>query len=121
MTVAVAWEWLFRVALGVLALALFSSLFRSIRGPRVADRILAVNMAGTQTVIIIAVLAVAMEEGYLADAALIYAMLSFLAVVLLTKVYLGVFRERRAAAREEGRPRAGSPDPGFGKEESIHG
>ncbi len=106
MTIELAWEWLFRVALGVLALGLFSSLFRCIRGPRVADRIVAVNMAGTQTVLLIAVLAAMKQEGYLVDVALIYAMLSFLAVVLLTKVYLGVTREqqereRRAASRTE--------------------
>ena len=35
-----------------------------------------------------AVLAVMMNEGYLADGELIYTMLSFLAVVLLTKVYM---------------------------------
>lgn len=95
MTVDMAYDWLFRAALAVLGISLFFSLFRSIRGPRIADRIVAVNMAGTQTTLIIAILTVMMKEGYLADVALIYTMLSFLAVVLLTKVYLGVFRERQ--------------------------
>jgi len=93
MTTSLAYEWLYRVVLTVLGLSLFLSLFRAIRGPRIADRIVAVNMVGTQTTIIIAVLALMMNEGYLADVALIYTMLSFLAVVLLTKVYLGVYRE----------------------------
>ena len=101
MAVETAWEWLFRAALAVLACSLFSSLFRSIRGPRIADRIMAVNMAGTQTTLIIAVLAVMKGEGYLADVALIYTMLSMLAVVLLTKVYLGVYRERIIRKKEE--------------------
>ncbi|MBQ9195913.1 MAG: sodium:proton antiporter [Clostridia bacterium] len=96
MTVDIAYEWLFRVALTVLGVSLFFSLFRCIRGPRIADRIVAVNMAGTQTTIIIAILTVMLKEGYLADVALIYTMLSFLAVVLLTKVYMGVYRERRS-------------------------
>ena len=95
MSVDIAYEWLFKAALGVMALSLFSSLLRSIRGPRIADRIVAVNMAGTQTTIIIAILTVMLGEGYLADVALIYTMLSFLAVVLLTKVYMGVYRERQ--------------------------
>ena len=99
MTIDLAWEWLFRAALAVLGLGLFSSLFRCIRGPRIADRILAVNMAGTQTVLLIAVLAAMKQEGYLVDVALIYAMLSFLAVVLLTKVDLGVTRERQEKAK----------------------
>lgn len=101
MTVDIAYEWLFRIALTVLGISLFSSLLRSIRGPRIADRIVAVNMAGTQTTIIIAILTVMLGEGYLADVALIYTMLSFLAVVLLTKVYLGVYRERQIKAEKE--------------------
>ncbi|MBQ9300975.1 MAG: sodium:proton antiporter [Clostridia bacterium] len=101
MTVDIAYEWLFRIALVVLGVSLFSSLLRSIRGPRIADRIVAVNMAGTQTTIIIAILTVMLKEGYLADVALIYTMLSFLAVVLLAKVYLGVYRERQIKEKKE--------------------
>jgi len=88
-----AYRLLFTGALAVLGAALFFCLARCVKGPRIADRIVAVNMVGTQTTIIIAVLALMMNEGYLADVALIYTMLSFLAVVLLTKVYLGVYRE----------------------------
>ncbi len=94
MTLSLAYEWLYRIVLAVLAVSLFFSLARSIKGPRIADRIVAVNMVGTQITIIIAVLTLMLDEGYLADVALIYTMLSFLAVVLLTKVYLGVYRER---------------------------
>ena len=34
-------------------------------------------------------------EAYLADIALIYAMISFLSVVVLCKVYTGIYRERQ--------------------------
>lgn len=101
MNLEIAYEWLFRVALTVLGGSLFFSLFRSIRGPRIADRIVAVNMVGTQITIIIAILTFMMGEGYLADVALIYTMLSFLAVVLLTKVYLGVYREHHQKKQRE--------------------
>ena len=47
------------------------------------------------TIAIIAVLSLKMQEGYLADVSLIYAMLSFLAVVVLTKVYMGVYLARK--------------------------
>ena len=63
MAVETAWEWLFRAALAVLACSLFSSLFRSIRGPRIADRIMAVNMAGKQTPPSIAARGVVKGEG----------------------------------------------------------
>ena len=77
------------------------SLVRAIIGPRVADRIVAINMMGTQTLAIIAILAVMKQEGYLVDICLIYAMTSFLAVIVLCKVYMGVYRQRKEGKEEE--------------------
>ena len=74
---------------------------RAIIGPRIADRVIAINMMGTLIVIIICILSFLMHEGYLVDVALIYVMLSFLAVVLLTKIYMGVYREKRRREEEE--------------------
>ena len=74
----------------VLALLIICCLIRVIRGPKIVDRIIAVNMIGTMTIIIIAILSVLMKESYLLDVSLIYAMISFLAVVVLSKVYLGI-------------------------------
>jgi multicomponent Na+:H+ antiporter subunit F len=51
-------------------------------------------MTGTLIVITICILSFLMNEGYLVDIAMIYTMLSFLAVVLLTKVYMGIYREK---------------------------
>ena len=45
-------------------------------------------------------LSVLMGEGYLTDIAMIYTMLSFLAVVLLTKIYMGLYREKRRLQEE---------------------
>ena len=50
---------------------------------------------------LIAMLAVRLSESYLADIGLIYAMVSFLAVVLLTKVYMGAYRERKIREQEQ--------------------
>ena len=36
-----------------------------------------------------------MQEGYLLDVAIIYAMISFLAVIIISKVYMGVYLERK--------------------------
>ena len=80
------------IAQGVLLLL---CLVRAIIGPKVADRLVAVNMVGTNTICIIGVLAVRFGAGYLSDIGLIYAMVSFLAVVLLTKVYMGAYVERK--------------------------
>jgi len=91
-------------ALIILAVMLMLCLLRAILGPRVADRIVAVNMMGTMVMVLISILAVKMEEGYLVDICLIYAMMSFLAVVVITKVYIGVYRERKL--KEEGEKNA---------------
>ncbi len=86
---------LFVAALIFLAVMVVLCLLRAIIGPRVTDRIVAVNMTGTMVIVIIAILAVMLEEGYLTDICLIYAMMSFLAVVLLAKVYTGIYLEKK--------------------------
>ena len=93
MTIAEASEFLYGGAIIVLILIMFAGLIRAIRGPEIADRIVAVNMLGTLTIMIICILSLWQSESYLLDVALIYAMISFLAVVVLTRVYLGVHRE----------------------------
>jgi len=80
----------------ILAVMVFLCLIRAIRGPKVADRIVAINMMGTLTMVIISILAVKMDQGYLVDICIIYAMISFLAVTLFTKVCMGVYAERKA-------------------------
>ena len=75
----------------VLAVLIIFSMLRSVRGPGIADRIIAVNMIGTMIIMIIAVLSVYLGENYLTDICLIYALISFLGVVVLCKVYTGVF------------------------------
>lgn len=78
-----------------LAVMVLLCLIRAIIGPRIADRIVAVNMMSTMVMVMIAVLALMLEEGFLVDVCLIYAMISFLAVIVLTKVYMGVYAEKK--------------------------
>ena len=88
------YHYIYITILIILSVMLFACLIRAVRGPRVADRIVAVNMMGTMVMVMIAVLALMLNEGYLIDVCLIYAMISFLAVVILSKVYIGVYEER---------------------------
>ena len=90
-----AYETLFTIALSILGVLLFPCLLRAIRGPRIADRVVGINMIGTIIIMMIAVLSLMLEEGYLVDIAIIYAMLSFLAVVVLVKIYIGVYRSQK--------------------------
>ena len=79
----------------VLSFMLLICLIRAVTGPRVADRLMAVNMMGTMVMVMISILALMLGEGYLVDICLIYAMISFLAVVVLSKVYIGIYEERQ--------------------------
>ncbi|EMA42049.1 monovalent cation/H+ antiporter complex subunit F [Halococcus hamelinensis] len=55
------------------------SLFRRITiGPTTADRIVAANVIGTATVVVIALLSAALDEPGFLDVALVYALLNFL-------------------------------------------
>ena len=94
------YHYVYIAVLIILAVMLFACLIRAIKGPRVADRLMAVNMMGTMVMVIISTLALMLDEGYLVDVCLVYAMISFLAVVMLSKVYIGIYEEKRQAAQE---------------------
>lgn len=91
------------ICMVVMSVLFMCALLRAVKGPRVTDRLVAVNMIGTMTIAIIAILAEVLGEGGLVDICLIYAMISFLAIVVLTKVYMGVYRQRliREIARKK--------------------
>lgn len=92
---------LYITILVILAVMLFPCLIRAVKGPRIADRLVSVNMMGTMVMVMIAILALMLDEGYLVDICLIYAMTSFLAVIVLCKVYMGVYRQRKEG-KEDG-------------------
>ncbi len=90
---------LFVIGLVFLAILLLCCFIRAVLGPKVADRIVATNMMGTIVMVMIAILALQLDEGYLTDICIIYAMISFLAVVVLTKIYVRVYNERKQRAK----------------------
>ena len=92
--------WIFSIILIYLAVLLFLCLLRAVKGPTIADRLMAGNMMGPIGMVIISILALYLQEGYLVDICLIYAMISFLAVVVLTKVYTGVYLEKKDQERK---------------------
>ena len=68
-----------------LVVAMLACLYRAIRGPRFTDRLVAANMIGTMTMATICILAYYLRESYLLDIALVYALLSFLAVIVICR------------------------------------
>ena len=93
-------EWFFYGVLCVLAVMIILCLVRAVIGPRITDRVVAINMIGTMVMAGIALLSVVKNEGYLVDICLIYAMISFLAVVVLTRIYTGVYKETKSKKKE---------------------
>lgn len=83
------------------AILIVCCLIRAIRGPRLTDRIVCGNMIGTLTIVTIAILSKLMNAAYMLDVCLIYAMISFIAVVVFTKVYMGVYREKKKKQEEQ--------------------
>lgn len=79
----------------VLTVTILITFFRTLIGPRMSDRVVAVNMMGTQGICLIAVLTLRLQESWLVDIAIIYAMFSFLAVLVLTKMDISVYRQWR--------------------------
>ncbi|MCU4754165.1 cation:proton antiporter [Halobacteria archaeon AArc-curdl1] len=74
---------LFAAAIFVLlAIAMF---YRAVAGPTTQDRLLAVNVLGTNTVVILALLAAGLDQPWFLDIALIYALLNFLMAVAISK------------------------------------
>ena len=112
----VAYKILLTLALAYLMGLMGVMLVRSVKGPRVTDRILSINMIGTMVISCIAILSVLLSEGFLVDVALIYGMISFVSVLIMAMVYIPAhpgrdkfFREGEKKAREDG-----SEEPGDG-------
>ncbi|MEX2455619.1 MAG: monovalent cation/H+ antiporter complex subunit F [Rhodospirillaceae bacterium] len=73
-------------AIGILV-TMTLALLRCILGPTPYDRLLAVNMFGTKTVLIIAVLGFLMGRPAFLDLALVYALINFIGVIALLKYF----------------------------------
>ncbi|MTI95595.1 MAG: cation:proton antiporter [Firmicutes bacterium] len=68
-----------------LMLLIFVALARAVVGPTAIDRILAINIIGTKTVAIIAVISYVFGEVFFLDVAIVYALISFLMTVSVAK------------------------------------
>ena len=93
MDIGTAYQYLYVSALVVIGILIGVVLVRSIIGPRVTDRVLCINVIGTLVISAIAILSQLLDESYLVDIALIYAMISFLSVLVLASVYIRKERE----------------------------
>ena len=75
----------FGVATAALLVCMAMTLVRSIAGPTVFDRVLAVNSFGTKTVLLIAVYGFLSGRPDFLDLALVYALMNFIGTIAVMK------------------------------------
>ncbi|NQU59666.1 MAG: pH regulation protein F [Rhodospirillales bacterium] len=76
---------MFAVAAFAVLVTMSLALIRSIKGPTVYDRILAVNAFGTLTVVLISVYGFMSGRPDFLDLALVYALINFIATIAVSK------------------------------------
>ncbi len=96
-----AYFYLYAAVLLGLGVAAVVALIRSVTAGNIIGKFIGINMLTTITVIIICVLALLFGESYLPDIAVIYALLSCIAVVLLSKIYISLFKKGGKGGRKE--------------------
>jgi multicomponent Na+:H+ antiporter subunit F len=78
---------MFTAATLAILVTMVLALIRAVKGPSIYDRILAVNMFGTKTVLMIAVLGFLMGRPEFLDIALAYALINFVGTIAVLKVF----------------------------------
>ena len=76
---------MFIMAMVAIIITMVLALVRAILGPTVFDRILAVNLFGTKTVLLIAVIGFLRGQPDFIDLALIYVLINFIGTVVILK------------------------------------
>lgn len=77
---------MYTVAIIAILVTILLALVRALMGPTVYDRITAMNMLGTKTILLIAVFAFLTGRHDLLDIALVYALINFIGVVAVLKL-----------------------------------
>jgi len=77
---------MYTVAIVAILVTILLALARAMLGPTVYDRIAAMNMVGTKTILLIAVFAFVTGRHDLLDIALVYALINFIGVVAVLKL-----------------------------------
>ncbi|MBN2260026.1 MAG: cation:proton antiporter [Clostridiales bacterium] len=68
-----------------LSIAVLFSMFRVVKGPSNGDRIIGINVIGTKTMVIMAIISSVLKEQYFLDVVLVYALISFIASFIVSR------------------------------------
>jgi len=78
---------MFVAAAAGIILSMVLALLRALLGPTVYDRVLALNMFGTKTVLLIAVLGFLGGRPAFLDLAIVYALINFIGTIAVLKLF----------------------------------
>jgi len=78
---------MFTAATVAILIVMVLALVRAMLGPTLYDRILAVNMFGTKTVLLIAVMSVVAGRPDFVDIALVYALINFISIIAVLRFF----------------------------------
>ncbi len=68
-----------------LSITIIFCLIRAIKGPKPTDRLIAINVIGTKTIMLISIIAFILRETFFLDVVLVYALINFMATVVIAK------------------------------------
>ena len=68
-----------------LMLLVFVCLYRAIIGPRAIDRVISINIIGTKALVILSLISLVFNETFYLDVAVVYALISFIMTVGVSK------------------------------------
>lgn len=77
---------MYTVVIIAILITILLALVRALMGPTVYDRIAAMNMLGTKTILLIAVFAFMTGRHDLLDIAIVYALINFIGVIAVLKL-----------------------------------
>lgn len=92
---------MFAVTAAAVLVVMFLALLRALLGPTVYDRVLALNMFGTNTVLLIALVAFLTDRKDILDLSLLYALINFVGVLAILKFFEYGDLSRRVDLGEE--------------------
>jgi multicomponent Na+:H+ antiporter subunit F len=79
---------MYSIATILIIVAIAIGLVRAFRGPTLFDRVMAGNMIGTLTVLLVAVLGFMNGRPEFLDIALVYVLISFVSTIAVLRVYV---------------------------------
>ncbi len=78
---------MFAFAAAAIIIGMALVLMRAVRGPTIYDRILAINVHGTKTVLLIAVVGFLSDRPDFLDLSLVYALINFIGTLAVLKLF----------------------------------